>query len=72
MDHEQIQALLVKHRTEYEIARIENADRWVPANGGTELPFTMHGRRFLYVYNHATGENGYLNMDQDIVYPRLE
>lgn len=72
MDIDEIQALLVKHKLEYEQARIENADRWVPACGGTELPFEMHGKRFLYVYNHATGENGYLDMGQDIVYPRLE
>lgn len=44
-------------------------DAWVPACGGQELPFLADGTRWLYVWNAGRREHGYLNMDQDIVYP---
>lgn len=53
--------------TAYRIAEAEDADRWVPANGGTETPFTFQRRVYLYVYNHATGQHGWLGPG-DIVY----
>lgn len=57
---------------EFYNARIANADRWVPACGGTEVPYLdKMGRRILYVYNHKTGKHGYLDLGQDIVYDLL-
>lgn len=45
-----------------------NADRWVPACGGTETPFrTRLGYRLLYCYNPATGRHGYLDLGTDII-----
>lgn len=62
---------VLKARLEYEIARVERADRWVPACAGNETPFLKMGRCFLYVYNHATGKHGFLDMNQDIVFDSL-
>jgi hypothetical protein len=62
---------ILKSRLEYEIARVGSADRWVPACGGNEVPFTLNGRRWLYVYNHATGKHGWLELGQDIVYDEV-
>lgn len=59
----------MKETSEYHAARIARADRWVPACGGYEKPYVDRlGRRILYVYNHATGRHGYLDLGQDIVY----
>jgi|TARA_S200002703_G_C3729522_1_gene224256 hypothetical protein len=55
--------------TEYQMARIAKADRWVPACGGSEVPYVDRmGRKVLYVYNFATGKHGYLDLGQDIVF----
>ena len=54
-------------KDEYNRAVAEGADRWVPACGGTEVPFTVDGTRYLYVYNPAIGESGYLNLDTDVI-----
>jgi len=55
--------------TEYQMARIARADRWVPACGGIEVPYLdRQGRKVLYVYNFATGKHGYLDVGQDIVF----
>ena len=43
-----------------------NKDRWVPACGGTEVPFTRGNYRLLYMWNQTTGEHTYLNLDTDI------
>lgn len=42
-------------------------DNWYPACGGTEVPFTSRGVRWLYVYNPVQHQHGYLNLDTDIV-----
>lgn len=42
-------------------------DGWLPASGGQETPINYNGRRYLYVYNPATGKHGYLNLDTDIM-----
>ena len=43
----------------------------VPANGGTEQPFTTRsGRRVLYVYDCETGQHGYLDLGTDTLLPR--
>ena len=43
------------------------ADAWVPACGGYETPFLHNGTQWLYVFNPAREEHGYLNMGTDIV-----
>ncbi len=54
---------------EYQTALEAKADRWVPACGGSEVAYVdSMGRKVLYVYNHATGKHGYLDVRQDIVY----
>ena len=52
---------------EYLKAQEQFADAWVPACGGYEEPFMHNGTRWLYVYNPARDEHGYLNMGTDIV-----
>lgn len=54
---------------EFAIAQAENADCWVPACGGHEVPFQYRGTTYLYVYNHAKRDHGYLNLATDIVEP---
>lgn len=40
---------------------------WIPACGGTEVPFyTRTRRRLLYCYQPSTGRHAYLDCDQDI------
>lgn len=53
---------------EYMMARVGRADRWVPACGGTETPFTARsGRRLMYCWNPATGQHGYIDCDTDTI-----
>jgi hypothetical protein len=41
---------------------------WVPANGGTEEPFTTRtGRRLLYCWQPSSGRHAYLDCDTDII-----
>ena len=41
---------------------------WVPACGGTEVPFTTRNRyRLLYCWQPSTGRHAYLNLDTDII-----
>lgn len=54
---------------EYAEAVAVKADKWVSACGGNEIEFTHYGTRWLYVYNPARDEHGYLNLDTDIVQP---
>ena len=52
---------------EYDEAAKTMADRWVAAAGGLEVWTTARsGRRYLYVFNFATQEHGWLN-ESDIV-----
>lgn len=62
------------HETEeFYQARIRNADRWVPACGGTENPFTSRGgARLLYCWNPCSGRHAYLNLDTDIILAQEE
>lgn len=39
----------------------------VPACDGTETPFTVNGRRWLYCYDTDLKQHGYLDIDNDIV-----
>ena len=51
-----------------EKAAWEQQGRWVPANGGTEVPFlSRSGVRLLYCYQPRSGKHAYLNVDTDIV-----
>jgi hypothetical protein len=44
-----------------------NSDNWVPACGGTEVPFeTRTGRTLLYMWNTTTGEHAYYDMRNDV------
>lgn len=53
---------------EFYTARISNADRWVPACGGTETPFkTRNGRTLLYCWNAYTNVHAYLDVASDII-----
>ena len=52
---------------EFNMAVVGNADRWVPACGGTEKEFTCKGFRLLYVYNPRWQKHAYLNLDTDMV-----
>jgi len=39
---------------------------WVPACGGTELPFTSRsGIRMQYLYQASTGKHAYIDLGQD-------
>jgi len=58
---------------EYKRAVGEKRDAWVVACGGLELPVVnFDGVRTLYVFNPASGEHGFLNMETDIVYRDFE
>lgn len=37
----------------------------LPACGGTEQPFTVNGRRWLYCWHPASGTHCYLDVDND-------
>lgn len=44
-----------------------NSDNWVPACGGTEIPFnTRTGRTLWYMWNTTTGEHAYYDVKADI------
>ncbi len=66
MSHTETFSSRVTVTPEYAQALAERADRWVPACGGAEEPFTHEGVRWLYVWNPATGEHAYLNLDTDL------
>lgn len=39
---------------------------WIPACGGTEVPFTTRtGRRLLYCWQPSTGRHAYLDLSTD-------
>lgn len=54
--------------TEFNMAVAGNADRWVPANGGTETPFNSRsGKRLLYCFNPGLQKHAYVDCATDIV-----
>lgn len=57
----------VQATAEYIQAEKERADRWVAACGGTEAPFAHNGEWYLYVWNPAREEHGYLHLGTDRV-----
>lgn len=43
-------------------------DNWVPASGGTEVPFkTRTGRTLLYCWQPSTGNHAYLDCGTDLI-----
>lgn len=47
---------------------LRNNGDWVPACGGTEVPFmTRSGRKLLYCWQPTTGRHAYLDMGTDII-----
>lgn len=53
---------------EFTMAVTGNKDSWVPACGGTEIPFRARsGVRLLYCYNPQRHKHAYLNVDEDII-----
>lgn len=41
---------------------------WLPACGGTEVPFkTRSGRTLLYCWQPSTGRHQYLDVEQDLL-----
>ena len=41
---------------------------WIPACGGTEVPFnTRTGRRLLYCWQPSTGNHAYLDCGTDLI-----
>lgn len=58
---------------EYARAVAEKANRWVPGCGGREVEYkNRNGVRVLYVFNPATQQHGWLNLDSDIVFSTSE
>jgi hypothetical protein len=48
--------------------RQKKDDNWVPACGGTEVPFmTRNRKRLLYCWNLRTGDHAYLDCDTDLI-----
>jgi len=44
-----------------------NRDQWIPACGGTEVPFkARNGKTLWYMWNRVTGEHAYLDVGTDI------
>ena len=57
-----VSELLAKRQAEK-----ENGN-WVPASGGTEMPFFSRNRkRLLYCWQPTTGRHAYLDCDTDLI-----
>ena len=57
---------LVEHLAALDASRAQG--NWVPACGGTEVPFTTRtGFRLLYCWQPSTGRHAYINLDTDIL-----
>jgi hypothetical protein len=55
-------------RAEYDAAVAAHADKWVPANRGSETPITTRtGRRLQYCYNPGRHQHAYLDVATDLV-----
>lgn len=58
----------INETVEYQCAKMSNADRWVPACGGTEQQFkTRTGKTLLYCWNPLLHKHAYLDVDSDII-----
>lgn len=57
-----------RQMVEFSNAVRANADRWVPANGGTETAFKAHGgKTLLYCFNPKLARHAYLDVGSDII-----
>ena len=45
---------------------------WIPACGGSEVPFDVGGRRLHYLWNRTTGEHAYYDLRNDIFLTNAE
>lgn len=52
---------------EFQMAKAGNADRWVPANNGHEIPYVVNGVKVLYCWNFKQKKHAYLNMSSDMI-----
>lgn len=53
---------------EFNQACIDGLDNWIPAAGGTEVPFyTRTHHKVLYCYNPAERRHAYLDLGSDLV-----
>ena len=58
----------MQNSIEWAMAVAGNADRWVPACQGTEVPFTSRsGTRMLYCFNPRQQQHAYVNVNTDVV-----
>jgi hypothetical protein len=49
-------------------AKEKEQGNWIPANGGTEVPFlTRSGRRLQYLWQPSTGKHAYYDCDNDLI-----
>jgi len=63
-----LDAKLQQQRLQYLRAVAARSDEWVAACGGNETDFTYGGTRWLYVFNPAKQQHGWLNLDTDVVH----
>jgi hypothetical protein len=43
-------------------------DDWIPACGGTEVPFRCRtGERLIYLWQPSTGRHAYYSLDRDLI-----
>ena len=60
--------ILEKQKAEYNLAVTMKRDAWVPACGGTELPFrSRSGRSLHYMYNPQQKRHAYLDTATDVI-----
>lgn len=53
-----------------ELDKLAEQGNWIPACGGTEVPFfTRGGHKVLYCWQPSTGNHAYLDMGTDIIIP---
>lgn len=58
----------VTNDSAYQKLVIDRADVWLPACGGTEVPFkSRSGRELLYCYNPKLGKHAYLDCGTDTI-----
>jgi hypothetical protein len=49
-------------------AKEKEQGNWIPACGGTEVPFlTRSGRKLQYLWQPSTGKHAYYDCDNDLI-----
>jgi hypothetical protein len=57
-----------KQVEEFNKAVYNRLDAWVPACGGTEVPFrSRSGATLLYCFNPRLGKHAYINLETDMI-----